>query len=353
MKLKQTIQRGLMAVAGVLLSQHATFALSPLAVDVTNLTYYTQQAHNIEAWWEKEVVQADVVIDFGENRIVDGTFTFEAHGPRARYDRKDGVSIIFDGETAWVHPPDAEAAIGRFHVFTGPWFIMAPFKMKGDGIQLSEAGVRPLNGKRFKTMLQTFGGVMGDTPDDWYRFYIGPKSNLIAAMSCIVIYGKDTASANKQPSIIRYFDYTEGEGPRIATRYELWYLDPDSGTTVGKQPKGTGTVSDIRYLATAEADFRVPENARELELPRSLLIIPTTHACSKPTSQKRAFVTTHGLRTRAIWPRWMFSSRSSPKRTWTLLAGRSRWPSTSTFIMPPCYKRFSRSIRFDPLLRSG
>ncbi len=260
------IRNTVLALGMWLMSQSPAHALSMIAIDEQGITEATQSAHNIQSWWGKEVVQADVQILFGGKPVVDGTFTFEAHGPRARYDRKDGARIYFDGNTAWVYPPDAEAPKGRFHVLTWPWFIMAPFKMQGDGINLLEASYRPLNGDRYKTVFQTFGKDLGDTPDDWYRFYINRKSNLVEGMSYIVTYGKGSEEANAQPSIILYKDYTDGDAPRISQTYELWHWDPKSGTTKGNSPRAIGQVSGIQYLAAA-ADFEVPQDARELKMP--------------------------------------------------------------------------------------
>ncbi|MEM0965744.1 MAG: hypothetical protein AAGJ81_06325 [Verrucomicrobiota bacterium] len=227
----------------------------------------TQTAHNLESWWGKDVVQADVLIDFGGMIAVDGTFTFEAHGPKARYDRKDGTTIFFDGETAWVHPAEAEASRGRFHVLTWPWFIMAPFKMEGDGIQLSELEEGTFNGEPRVTLLQTFGSGVGDTPDDWYRFFINPDTGVIEEMSYIVTYGKDAETANEEPSIIRYLDYSDGSDPIISQTYEFWLWDPENQTYAADQPKATGTVSNITYLDLDEEVFAIPEGARELTLP--------------------------------------------------------------------------------------
>lgn len=253
----------------LLAASPSVWALSPLPINAKSITEATQEAHHIRAWWEQEVVQADVAIDFGGQPVVEGTFTFEAHGPRARYDRKDGVSIIYDGRTAWVTPAEAEAPKGRFHVLTWPWFIMAPFKMQGTGIQLTELSLRPLNDEIYKSLLQTFGNDMGDTPDDWYRFFIDPETQLIEGMSYIVTYGKDTVTANEKPSIILYSDYTVGDAPRVALTYQFWYWDPELGQTVGDSPKGTGLISNLKYLSQKEANFTVPKDARELKLPPS------------------------------------------------------------------------------------
>ena len=241
-------------------------AKTPSAPEVTAVVSATQGAHGLRAWWGKEVVVADVEIIFGGNTIVDGTFAFEAHGPRARYDRKDGVSIIFDGQTAWVTPAAAAAPKGRFHVLTWPWFIMAPFKMQGDGINLTDMKMAEVEGNAYNTVLQTFGEDMGDTPDDWYRFYINPKTHLVDAMSYIVTYGKDFETANAKPSILKYFDYVDAAGAIISTRYEFWYWDAEKHATVGDAPKGIGSISNIRYKKSKQVDFNVPADARELPL---------------------------------------------------------------------------------------
>jgi len=225
-----------------------------------------QAAHGLRAWWGKEAMVADVEIVFGGNTVLDGTFTFEAHGPRARFDRKDGATVIFDGTTAWVSPATAKTQRGRFHVLTWPWFIMAPFKMQGVGIHLSDLQYNEVNGKEYASVLQTFGEDVGDTPDDWYRFYVDPKTKRIEAMSYIVTYGKDLEEANRKPSIIKYYDYVDADGPLVSTRYEFWYWDPEKRAVVGEAPKGTGTVSNIQYIAQQEADFSVPAGARELLL---------------------------------------------------------------------------------------
>lgn len=234
---------------------------------VTEIAETTQLKHGLHSWWGKAVVSAEVEIVFGGNVVVAGTFTFEAHGPKARYDRPDGATVYYDGSTAWIYPPGAADERGRFHVLTWPWFIMAPFKVQGDGIVLSEPETIMVDSKPYQTLLQTFESGTGDTPDDWYRFYIDPKTHLIDAMSYIVTYGKDLEAANAQASIIKYFDYTSVDGPVISTRYEFWYWDKEAKVTTGADPKGTGTVTNIQYPQASEVRFMVPEGARELKMP--------------------------------------------------------------------------------------
>ena len=227
----------------------------------------TQSAHGIEAWWQKELVQAEVEMIFQGNLIVDGTFTFEANGPKSRYDRKRGGSIIYDGKTAWMLDPAAPENNARFHVLTWPWFIMAPFKMEGEGITLSEFNTVKFNGKKHHLIKQSFASDMGDAPDDWYRFIISAKTDYINAMTYIVTYNKDVEEANSKPSIIKYMDYKDFDGTLISTVYEFWYWDKEKFEVVGDSPKGFGRVSDVRYISKDSEIFQIPESAVELKLP--------------------------------------------------------------------------------------
>ena len=263
MNLKNTVYSTSLAL-GFAISQSFASAESKA---INALVEETQAAHNITAWWGKEVVQANVEVVFGGQAIVSGTFTFQAHGPFARYDRADGTSIIFDGKDAWLTPANTTAPRGRFHVLTWPWFIMAPFKIQGQGIHLSQLEERSAMGVDYTTILQRFGEGVGDTPDDWYRFYINPETQQIDMMSYIVTYGKGTEEANQKPSIIKYFDYTDAGGPLISTHYEFWFWDTEKLTVVGEKPKGTGTVTGINYLSHDPKLFEVPSDARKLELP--------------------------------------------------------------------------------------
>lgn len=247
-------------------SHSGSHTAAPNTIDAQ--VHATQTAHGLEAWWGKDIVQADVEIIFGGNVAVDGTFIFEAHGPKARYDRKDGVSITFDGNTAWITPPDANANRGRFHVLTWPWFIMAPFKMEGEGIQLSEYETLKSEGKTYFGLKQTFDSGMGDAPEDWYRFLLNPKTHRIESMAYIVTYWASAEEANKKPSIIDYYDYKNIDGTLISTRYEFWLWNDTTYERVGDSPKAVGTVSNVSYPARNDDLFRVPAGALELSLPK-------------------------------------------------------------------------------------
>ena len=246
---------------GLTVMSFATQAATPAMVEKA------MQAHGVEAWWSAQAVEAVVTVAFGGQTVLDrGHFYFEAHGPRARYEQGD-VTVVYDGQTAWVSPPEAANPMLRFHVWTWPWFIYAPFKMNGDGTELSDEKTVSLQGQEYWTTLQTFAADQGDAPDDWYRLFLHPDTHRLDAMSYIVTYGKDVEEANKTPSIILYDGYKNVSGVWLATDYEFWYLDENGGLK-GDSPKGMGHVDNLQVHPTVdESRFAKPDDAVELPAP--------------------------------------------------------------------------------------
>ncbi|MEO0794490.1 MAG: DUF6503 family protein [Verrucomicrobiota bacterium] len=227
---------------------------------------HSQRSHGLETWWGKQVVAMDMDVVFGGSPIVDGVFTFEAHGPKAKYEAPEGL-VVFDGKEAHVSVNPADWPMARFHVLTWPWFLIAPVKMTGEGIELSDKKYIMLNGKEYLTFKQTFAAGVGDTPDDWYRYFIDPSTGRVEALSYIVTYGKDAEKAEEQPSIVFYKNYQSFDGVEFATKYEFWYWDEKTGKLVGDAPKGEATVNSVTFLESA--DFAIPEGAQIQALPGS------------------------------------------------------------------------------------
>lgn len=246
---------------------------APLPADqkasIDDIVQATKTAHGIEAWDKADSLKADMAVTFGGNKMVDGTFTFQAHGPKARYDMADGTVVVFDGKTAWITPADKADPMARFHVLTWPWFLMAPFKVQGEGIELSELGTQTIRGQEYISILQEFADGTGDTPDDWYRLFIDPRNDRLHGMSYIVTYGKDREEAEKQTSIVLHENFTDVAGAQIPSEFAFWYWDDNAGTFQGDQPKGTATATNLEFVTPGENFYAKPEGAVEIALPQA------------------------------------------------------------------------------------
>lgn len=225
-----------------------------------------EEAHGLDAWSSKDAVSARIQLTFGGNQALDGRMTFTPDMARARLDQGD-ASVLWDGETAWVTPADAEFPRARFHVLTWPYFLAAPMKLRDPGTRLELLGAQAVEAELHDAARLTFDEGVGDTPDDWYVLYRHPRTNRLEAMAYVVTYGTRLEDANQEPHAIVYDDFQEIEGVTIPTTwtFRLW---SEEKTGIYGDPIGEAQLSDVRFVTPEEGTFQVPDDAREVTLPQ-------------------------------------------------------------------------------------
>ena len=224
-----------------------------------------EAAHGLKKWWLTEVFRADIELRFGGQKMIDGTVYVETNGPRARLDLTSGERIVFDGNTCWVSPADSKFPQPRFHVLTWPWFISAPFKVRGDGTQLTAFNKVKWGNKDYWATIQTFDINSGDAPKDWYYLYIDPEDFLLKGMGYISTYGKTIDDANKAPYGIIYDEFIDVNGIKISTRWKLGHFPKNKGID---DTLGFGVLKNPEFIMKFESLFAKPANAREETAPK-------------------------------------------------------------------------------------
>ncbi len=225
---------------------------------------YVDRAHGLDRWVDSRMLQAELDIEFGGDTVVAGVISFETNGPRARLDLNAGGTVVFDGVTCWVSPADLKFAMPRFHVLTWPWFIAAPFKIRGHGTFLTDFKISEWGKYTYWSATQTFSPTAGDTPDDWYFLYVDRGNFLLKGMGYIVTYGQALAMAEKEPHGIVYKDFEEVDGIRVATKWQFGHFSKRDGIHGNL---GSGTVSNIRFVAPVNTLFFKPLDSREVKVP--------------------------------------------------------------------------------------
>ncbi|MEO0514863.1 MAG: hypothetical protein AAF086_06155 [Planctomycetota bacterium] len=226
-----------------------------------------EHVHGGAIYAQQNAVQADFQLDFGPMNLV-GEMTFTPSLSRARLDIDDVGQLVFDGQSAWVSPSDAQVPgpPARFHVLTWPYFVAAPFKLDDPGTNHTDAGVLPVissDDQRQGTKI-TFDAGVGDAPDDWYIAFADDEGRM-DGLAYIVTATKSKEEAETQPSIILYSDFVEVDGVTFATTWTFRYWDPEKG--VYGEPKGTAKLSNFKFV-TPDADaFVKPEDAVESKMP--------------------------------------------------------------------------------------
>jgi hypothetical protein len=228
----------------------------------TELARQAAAAHGRDAALAKRAVSADLVVTFGGNKVVDGTFLFSVDAGRARYTPKAGGLMVFDGQKAWVAPGTKNVGPPpRFHLLTWPYFAMAGTKLTDPGTKHADAARGQLSGKPVDTFKLTFDGGVGDAPDDWYVVHVDADTRRVSAMAYIVTYGTPRAEAEKSPNVIVYGDYETVDGVALSRRWQFFDWSPERGP-VG-QPTGEATLSNVRFVDPPADAFARPADAVE------------------------------------------------------------------------------------------
>lgn len=101
-----------------------------------------------------------------------------------------GARISWDGEKAWSEKWESRMP-PRFLALLSYYFLNLPWLTADPGVNLSEPGTGKLwdDPTEYITVKMTFAPGVGDTPDDYYLFYIHPHSYQLRASEFTVTYG--------------------------------------------------------------------------------------------------------------------------------------------------------------------
>lgn len=229
-----------------------------------------EETHGSRDWYRQEAISADIELQFGGNRVLEGTMIFTPEMSQARMDlvgsgEGPAPTVVWDGSTAWVSPADAEFPQARFHVLTWPYFLAAPMKLRDPGSRLEDLGEREMKGRTYDVARLTFGEGVGDTPEDWYVLYRDRETDRLGAMAYIVTYGTAPEEAEAEPHAITYEDFVTVDGVAVPQTWQFWLWNEEEG--IHGDPIGRVDLSDVRFVDPPVDTFAVPENAREEDLP--------------------------------------------------------------------------------------
>lgn len=227
-----------------------------------------EKAHGGAAWDAQSVLQADIVVEFGGNTMIDGTMWTDTPVGQTRFELEDGTVLVFDGETAWTSPADSAFQGTRFHVLTWPYFLAAPMKLDDPGTHLETLGELPFTGgEKVPAAKLTFSDGVGDSPDDWYILYRDPETHHLVGMAYIVTFGTPVEKAEEEPHAIVYAEPVTVDGVTLFTDWTFYNWSEEKG--VFGDPIGHVTVENPRFVDAPSSAFTRPDDAREEPAPGS------------------------------------------------------------------------------------
>ena len=242
------------------------FALAAAPTLADCMPHKVEAAHGGEIWNGKQAFEAQIVVEFGGNKLIDGRMLTDTAVGKARFELRDGTVLVFDGADAWKAPAGAPFERTRFHVLTWPYFLAAPMKLDDPGTRWEDLGRLPYGGGReLPAGRLTFGDGVGDSPDDWYIVYTHPQSHRLEAMAYIVTFGTSVEEAESKPHAVVYDRYEEVDGVQLATRWRFFGWDEATG--VKSEQIGEVMLSYLRFVEPAADAVTAPEGAEKVPGP--------------------------------------------------------------------------------------
>lgn len=221
-----------------------------------------EEAHNKTAFRNKEAVSFDIVLEFGGKTRLDGKVSMTTNSTKVRLDRKNGVSVIYDGNKVAITPDTAAIGNSRFDVFTWQYFFAMPFKLTDAGTVWEEEKMLKLDSTKLETAKLSFESSIGDSPDDWYVVYKDPETERLKAAAYIVTFNKEQQKAEENPHAIVYSSYKMVDNVAFATQWSFHNWNSEEG--LGEK-LGEATISNIRFFDPENEYFKIPENSKPVE----------------------------------------------------------------------------------------
>ena len=229
-----------------------------------------EAAHDKSTYSEHGALEADLVVEFGGNTLVDGRLTMDTPGGKTRLEITGGENagsvLVFDGSDAWISPADSGFQGGRFHVLTWSYFLAAPMKLSDEGTHVETLGQLPFtDGQSLDAAKLTFGDGVGDSPDDWYILYRDDQTHRLVGMAYIVTFGTSLEKAEEEPHAIVYDGWQEVNGVWLSTDWTFYNWTLEDGVT--GDPIGHVKLQNLRFVEFDAEAFTAPSGSKAMPAP--------------------------------------------------------------------------------------
>jgi len=224
--------------------------------------------HGWTIWRNKSALQADFAIEFPGQPAMEGTMIYDINRGRSRIDLKDGPTLVFDGQKAWVSPAGAKFAGARFNLLTWPLLLTASVRLQEPQISATDYQQKLFQGEPCDSFRIAFKKSAVAMPSEWYRVYGGQQDREIRGISFMTkeADGGPSGSQHRQRAV-SFADFQKVEGVSLPTTWKFWNSDDLHGAD-GDQI-GKATITNMKFIPATDDAFTKPADAREDESSRS------------------------------------------------------------------------------------
>src|SRR5262245_15555503 len=213
----------------------------------------TARDHGYDTWRTRNAVQADVVVRFGDQTVIDGTLTTEVSGWRARLELKSGEVVVFDGSQATVSPATATLSNAEFNATMWPFLLTAALRTQQPGVKMTAYQHRILRSEGCTTFLLEFKPQLELWPDDWFLMFSLAGSHQLRAIASGTDFNPGEASDGPAPNLVIFDRHTLIDGVLFPSAMTFWHWSQEGG--IEGEALGTGAFSNIKFVTPASDWF--------------------------------------------------------------------------------------------------
>ena len=233
------------------------------------LVWRAIEAHGgLEAWLGSGPLQFRFAYQPAGRPAIDTFQVVDPWSARARQQVAPQRTAEFgwDGQRAWVQPPDAKLPTNpRFWSLTPYYFVGMPFVLGDPGVRFEQLADASFEDESFDIVKATFEPGTGDAPGDHYVLYLDKESGRLRAVRYVVSYPGFYPDGGHGAEKLMSYDGELAVGDIIiAASHRTFTFDEATGTPGEKVTDVT--VSDARFRADIAPDyFLAPAGARIIE----------------------------------------------------------------------------------------
>jgi hypothetical protein len=176
------------------------------------------------------------------------------------------AQFAWNGEVAWMNPPEMMSPNPMFWATTGFYFESIPFVLADPGLRYNTMPVDTLDGHPYDMVRVSYDVGVGYSDGDSYLLYVDQETDMIRAIRYTVTFGRGRPAegAPQRENLFYYNDYTTVDGLTVPTHFVGYqYANGQKGNY-----RNEAWASDISFRRPFDpARLDVPEGARLVSPP--------------------------------------------------------------------------------------
>lgn len=203
-----------------------------------------EDAHGSADFHRNKAVEAQLVYRVGVQRVLDGRLLITTGESRARVDRHQGASAVFDGKAVHVTGGGSEFPSAEGHLRLWPRLLKLPFALPAGGLVRDDQPAT-LHGRQYAVARLRFAADPDPVLGSESVLYVEPASHIVAGITftpAVAVPGLPEG----RPITIKFDEHVYVGRSLVPLTWRIYASD--AATTLPSEPLGMLTLHKARYV---------------------------------------------------------------------------------------------------------